>query len=223
LTQAAKAVCRVRDRRGVTWGTGFLARLDTPRVRGVVCITATHVVEAIRGPVNVSFDAGAPPASWRNGPLWQSGVEALDITIYGLATGPEGAVTAQHEKLALNLAAAEPPEWIALPGGGRRHPRVFPIGHPRGGPLSISIEDNLLEGTKSPHGTAWRRFLHYRAATEPGSSGGPVLSEDLEVVAVHRAGGDTMQSFAWLMGRRQVNEGTSAAALLEALGRGRER
>ncbi|HBL29593.1 MAG TPA: serine protease, partial [Acidobacteria bacterium] len=45
--------------------------------------------------------------------------------------------------------------------------KVYVIGHPLGGGLSLSLTDNALLGTSE-------RLLHYRAPTEGGSSGSPV-------------------------------------------------
>jgi hypothetical protein len=75
-----------------------------------------------------------------------------------------------------------------------RHPssedKVFVISYPRGGGLSITLDDNVVVDsgvkvqTQSPEG-----MIHYHAPTEPGSSGAPVFNEHWEIVAVH-IGGD---------------------------------
>ncbi|WP_425336071.1 trypsin-like peptidase domain-containing protein [Sinorhizobium numidicum] len=53
--------------------------------------------------------------------------------------------------------------------------RVYVIGRPLGGELSFSLQDNQLldhEGSTSGKPTiSGRVLLHYRAPTEPGSSG----------------------------------------------------
>ena len=66
-------------------------------------------------------------------------------------------------------------------------PRVYVIGHPLGGPLSISLYDNELVATDG-------RRLHYRAPTEPGSSGSPVFNEEWELIGLHHYGDWGVQS-----------------------------
>jgi V8-like Glu-specific endopeptidase len=60
-------------------------------------------------------------------------------------------------------------------------PRVYVIGHPLGGPMAISLHDNELLASDGNR-------LHYRAPTEPGSSGSPVFNEDWELVGLHHFG-----------------------------------
>src|SRR5262249_30128210 len=59
-------------------------------------------------------------------------------------------------------------------------PRVLVIGHPSGRDLEITFENNLLLDYDGPDRgepfTAERRRVHYRAPTEPGSSGSPVFN-----------------------------------------------
>jgi Trypsin-like peptidase domain len=72
--------------------------------------------------------------------------------------------------------------------------RLYIIGHPLGGQLSFSIQDNLLLDHEGPPGgipgLAGRVLLHYRTPTEPGSSGSPVFEPvGWRVIALHHAGG----------------------------------
>ena len=66
------------------------------------------------------------------------------------------------------------------------------IGHPLGGVLSFSVSDNEVvdhELDDNPLVPPHSRRIHYRAPTEPGSSGSPVLHpETLDVVGLHRSG-----------------------------------
>jgi V8-like Glu-specific endopeptidase len=54
------------------------------------------------------------------------------------------------------------------------------IGHPSAGGLSFSLQDNLLMDLAEPK-------LHYRAPTEPGSSGSPVFNAQWKLIALHHA------------------------------------
>ena len=63
-----------------------------------------------------------------------------------------------------------------------KKPRVYVIGYPLGGPLSISLQDSHWIDIVDP-------FLHYRTPTEPGSSGSPVFDDQYwTVIGLHHAG-----------------------------------
>ena len=83
------------------------------------------------------------------------------------------------------------------------------IGHPKGGPLSLSIQDNVLIDVKAPK-------LHYRAPTEPGSSGSPVFNQDWDLVALHHAGSKHMRALSGT-GTVEANEGIWISSIVEAL------
>jgi hypothetical protein len=78
--------------------------------------------------------------------------------------------------------------------------RVLIIGHPEGGDLSLSINDNDLLDRDD-------RYLHYRAPTEGGSSGSPVFNRDWRVIGLHHAGGDAIRRLNNKEGTYQANEG----------------
>ena len=63
--------------------------------------------------------------------------------------------------------------------------RVYIIGHPRGGVLQISLQDNIFLSCNDQR-------MHYRTPTAPGSSGSPVFNEDWEIIGIHHAGGNSM-------------------------------
>jgi len=67
--------------------------------------------------------------------------------------------------------------------------KVFVISYPRGGGLSISLDDNAVVGEADASETFPRvlppGMFHYRAPTEGGSSGAPVFNAHWEVLAVH--------------------------------------
>ena len=88
--------------------------------------------------------------------------------------------------------------------------RVLIIGHPEGGDLSLSINDNDLLDRDD-------RYLHYRAPTEGGSSGSPVFNRDWRVIGLHHAGGDAIPRLNNKGGTYQANEGIRIDAIAAAV------
>jgi hypothetical protein len=106
--------------------------------------------------------------------LFESPVADLDTTIARLEAAVPGLAP-------LPLAAAEPPAFER-----NTDRRLYVIGYPESGPLSISMEDSRQVGWKEPR-------LHYRTPTEPGSSGSPVFDRDWQLIGLHHAGSATMR------------------------------
>lgn len=76
-------------------------------------------------------------------------------------------------------------EWGWLPLQGRdvkQGDRINIIQHPNGQPKQISMQNNLVEYVGG-------NVLQYVTATNPGSSGSPVLDDTWAVVGLHHAGG----------------------------------
>lgn len=84
-----------------------------------------------------------------------------------------------------------------LPVAGSQAP-VRIIGHPSGRGLSLSV--NHLLDHEAPR-------LHYRTATEGGSSGSPVFNQDWKLIGLHHAGGDAVPRLNGQPGTYQANEG----------------
>lgn len=83
--------------------------------------------------------------------------------------------------------------------------RVYVIGHPLGGKLSVSLHDShFLEKND--------RYIHYRTPTEGGNSGSPVFDSAWDVVGLHHAG----EKFAWKTTNEPANEGMLLGAVLAA-------
>lgn len=59
--------------------------------------------------------------------------------------------------------------------------RVNIIQHPSGRPKQVALRDNVVTDLLPD-------FLHYRADTEPGSSGSPVFNDQWQLVALHHSG-----------------------------------
>ena len=106
--------------------------------------------------------------------IWQSPREKLDVS---LMISDDPAVA--------QLSGLAPPE----PG---KLPEVFPgafvyvIGHPSGGDLALSIRGNDLIEIADDN-----IRIHYKAPTQPGSSGSPVFNESWELIGVHHMGAPT--------------------------------
>lgn len=88
--------------------------------------------------------------------------------------------------------------------------RVYVIGHPLGGALSFSLQDNLLLDHEDPK-------LHYRAPTEPGSSGSPVFNSQWKLVALHHAGGTEIPKLHDEPGTYAANEGLWIQSIRKAV------
>ena len=101
--------------------------------------------------------------------------------------------------------------------------RVYIIGYPGGHDLAFSFQDNeLLDHEGPPGGTPQIKGLsrvHYRAPTEPGSSGSPVFNAGLwEVIALHHMGlKDGMSKLNGKSGSYAANEGISLLSIKEAI------
>lgn len=208
-------VARICDTTQASKGTGFLVRgsdLDSRLGKELVLVTNAHVVSdepavlATYGALHPSqavarFEAwgggaGAGPSSFAvRSVLFTSPPDALDVTVLRLDPAPPGGVT-------FPIAAALP-----MPA---EQPPVYVIGHPLGGGLSISISDNLLLDRDD-------RRLHYRAPTEPGSSGSPVFDRFWALIALHHAGDAHTPQLNGKAGTYEANEGIAFPAIAAAM------
>ena len=89
--------------------------------------------------------------------------------------------------------------------------KVYVIGHPRGGGLSISLNDNLLLDWDDSK-------IHYRAPTEGGSSGSPVFNQQWSLIGLHHAGSLTMPRLKPTDGTYAANEGIWIQRIIKKLG-----
>jgi S1-C subfamily serine protease len=88
--------------------------------------------------------------------------------------------------------------------------RVYVIGHPLGGGLSFSLQDNTLLDHEDP-------LVHYRAPTEPGSSGSPVFNSQWKLIALHHAGGTSIPRLRDQDGVYAANEGLWIQSIRKAI------
>jgi hypothetical protein len=101
--------------------------------------------------------------------------------------------------------------------------RVYIIGHPQGGELSFSLQDNeLLDHEGPPAGVPSqpeRCLIHYRAPTEPGSSGSPVFNQapDWQLIGLHHAGGEYVRKLNGQSGTYAANEAIWIQSIAKAM------
>ena len=200
--ECAKSVCRVENKLNQGFGTGFVVngRLLSAKLPNLpVMITNAHVLtpngdgdSLTPAQAHVAFyastnQAGRPHASTIKKILWTSPPDKFDVTV-ALLGKP---LVAKHPlTIAPNLPAVAD------------KPKVYVIGHPGGGALVFSLNDNdLLD-----HGDPDDFRVHYRTPTEPGSSGSPVFNAQWELIALHHAGNSAMQRIHG-SGTYQANEG----------------
>ena len=204
--QACHAVARIDDARGAHQGSGFLIRGKDlhPRFKSeLLLVTTAHTVsddpflQSMTGAISpervrVTFELQDPHTRFRiRRLLWTSPASELDATIAML--GGELPVDRY-----LPIAAAMP----------RDNDRVYLIGHPGGRDLSMSLEDNRVIAVNPP-------FVQYRSPADQGSSGGPVLNDTWQIVAMHHAGGPQVSR----EGVVQANEGILLQEIVEAFQR----
>jgi Trypsin-like peptidase domain/MAP3K TRAFs-binding domain len=211
LMRRCRGVARIEDDYEEGVGTGFLVRgADLhPGLPETVLVTNAHVVPDALDPANavLTFRGLGSAAGDRQRQrirrvLWSSPESKLDATIAELEVVPAGAEVCP-------LAKAMPPR------DGDPPARVYVIGHPEGSlSVKISIRDNHLLDYDDV-------LVHYRAPTQPGSSGSPVFDKRWNVIALHHAGDDHTPMLGGRQGTYQANEGIRIdqmkAALLQDL------
>jgi S1-C subfamily serine protease len=198
----AKSVCRVENQLNQGFGTGFIVNgrlLSAKLPNEPVLVTNAHVLTRngdggalTPAQAHVAFYAstdrnGRPHVSTIGKILWSSPPDRFDATIASLRKPLRPAKP-------LSLATGLP-----APGGGEK---VYVVGHPKGGGLVFSLNDNEL----LDHGDPDDFRVHYKTPTEPGSSGSPVFNAQWELIALHHAGSSAMRRIHG-SGSYSANEG----------------
>lgn len=206
-----EAVGRVEELTGEGFGTGFAipgASLKKSWGKAFVFVTNAHVL-SLTDPnasppakARVTFhalrDGKGKPFSTRFGEiLATSPSDRLDFTILALKAQPKG------------IEPIPVADALPAPGSGQR---LYAIGHPRGGSLMFSLQDNRL----LDHGAPGDHRVHYRTPTEPGSSGSPIFDASWDLVALHHAGSATMRKIRG-EGTYEANEGIWIGKIRQAL------
>lgn len=216
--RAAESVALIRQN-GSGMGTGFLVKgsdLNPDLGDELFILTNAHVVSdppykdpedqskiaAHPSEVSISFEI----ASATNGQtfsvsevVWQSMPHVLDASLLRLETDLRGIL--EPLKFTANLPMLNPD----------RPQRVYIIGHPGGGEISFSFQDNQLldyeSGVKENIEDTSPLRIHYHTPTEPGSSGSPVFNGNWLTIALHHAGSKTMNRLNGEPGTYPANEG----------------
>jgi S1-C subfamily serine protease len=198
----------VESTRGV--GTGFLIsgkELHPSLGEEPYVLTNSHVVSpgpevsiAVRPEdAIITFAAltGAEGQSWKGKLIFNSPIGELDATLLQL---DRPVPVSERYPIAPSLPDRR---------GGRR---VYVVGHPQGGGLAFSLQDNLL--------LDWdQRLVHYRTPTEPGSSGSPVFDDQWRLIAIHHAGRSDVPKLNGQLGTYEANEGINILVIVEAIKR----
>ncbi len=163
---------------------------DPSRDNGVHAGDLVATFDGVPGPDNKALTFGGLRVVWR------SPREELDIAVL---MSNDSAV----QQLAGVDMATDPPSMI----DGEY---VYVIGHPGQGGLQLSIRGNDMidtDGTK----------IHYKAATDKGSSGSPVFDMAWKLIGVHHLGSDNLSALNGKAGTYPGNEGNAIAAVRAAL------
>ena len=207
-----EAVGRVEELTGDGIGTGFAIpgkELSNSFPGALLFVTNNHVLsttnaDALRiANAQVTFHAvrdgaGKPFTTRFVKILRESPPDQLDFTVLELAKQPPG------------LEPYPVADTLPTVNSGQR---LYVIGHPRGGGLMFSMQDNRLIDYGAP--SDFR--VHYRTPTEPGSSGSPVFNGGWELVALHHAGSATMNRIHG-PGTYEANEGIWIQSIRKQLG-----
>jgi V8-like Glu-specific endopeptidase len=202
-------------------GTGFLLskkELNANADDELILITNAHVistdpsVRAVFGALDpaeaiIIFEALNRNEEFGVGDvLFQSPPQELDVTIISFKDDEMGRL----KKLVKDVALYKLSPVLPLASGNPLvDSRLYVIGHPKGGPLQFSMQDNLLLDSENPR-------LHYRTPTEGGSSGSPVFNQQWELVALHHAGKKDMKKLNGKEGAYEANEGIWIQAIKKA-------
>ncbi len=187
-------------------GTGFMLRgadlCELLPADEVFVITNAHVVsDDVSGALRpdeavIKFEALGLEDEFRVSELiFSSPPEELDVSVLRI------------DKPAPEVEPIPVASGMPLADGEQR---VYIIGHPLGGGLSFSLQDNLLIDLEDPR-------LHYRTPTEPGSSGSPVFDSKWRLIGLHHAGAMTMPKLNDKEGSYAANEGLWIQSIRSAL------
>lgn len=207
-TDRGLAVARIGRDSSTGFGTGFLLHgkaLHEKLADELVLITNAHVVSNDPAEKSLSpyeaviiFEALSRDEEFSVSEIiWSSPSDELDCTILRF----DGENTARLKELTKKVKIY-PLAFLLpiLPEGADSTQRVYIIGHPAGGTLQFSLQDNLLLDYEDPK-------IHYRTPTVGGSSGSPVFNAKWDLIGLHHAGRTDMPKLKGKEGTYEANEG----------------
>jgi hypothetical protein len=202
LLRYSRSVARVINSvTGEPFGTGFLLRGSDLRQEWgdqLVLLTNAHVIsenradEAPLRPADAAVEFTRLPSRPKiklGDLLFSSPKVDLDVSVLRIEL-PE-------QMIPLDISLFTP----VIPQAGDKPQRIYVIGHPRGGELTVTLYDNSLVAYPEA------RYVHYRSPTEGGNSGSPVFRRDLRAFAIHHKARDELQ----------VNEGVLFEPIIQAI------
>ncbi|MDQ3242909.1 MAG: trypsin-like peptidase domain-containing protein [Gemmatimonadota bacterium] len=130
--------------------------------------------------------------------VWESGPNELDTSIIRLNRSVDAIVDRDRCDIAPGLPLNDE----------KQH--VYIIGHPGGGILSFSLQDNLLLDYEDPR-------LHYRTPTKGGSSGSPIFNAQWKLIGIHHAGDTNVRRLNGRNGTYAANEGIWLQSIRRAI------
>lgn len=176
---AANSVGRVHVQtasgRGAGFGTGFLIAPD-------LLMTNNHVLQNMRT-AEFSFVEFDFEFALDGVPRRTTIFRFLPNKVFYTSADLDFTIVAVKERstdsISLSNYAFLP--LIKASGKALENEKVTIIQHPNGGPKQVALRDNRIIGIMDD-------FIHYETDTRPGSSGSPVLNDQMQVVALHHAG-----------------------------------
>jgi len=204
-----EAIARVESVTGTHLGTGFLVKASDffpdRSEKEVLLLTNAHVISPLDSPYPGALPPEAAVANFEannktlavGDVIWSSPPYELDATF----------VTLEDLGDASELCPLAPP---AASFDHSQKQRVYVIGYPLGGGLSVSLQDSIWLDADDT-------MLHYRTPTEPGSSGSPVFDDQFwTLIALHHAGESDIPRLGGQPGTEEANEGIAISAIQKA-------
>jgi V8-like Glu-specific endopeptidase len=190
------------------FGTGFLMEgksLHKKLANEKVLLTNAHVVSRdpvanngslTVGEVVVIFEILDPKMEFKvDEVFWTSDINNMDVSVLRFDKASQKKLEALLKKNKVDMY----PISTNMPSEVNKD-RIYIIGHPNGGTLQLSLQDNTFLAFKDP-------FIHYRTPTVGGSSGSPVFNSNWELIGVHHAGDEKMEKLGGKKGKYEANEG----------------